>query len=82
VRAASHVDDHALVFVDLHYLMALAARGTPSAVSGFLRRATSSRRAGKGTEADVMADVGLPLARAVVAHRAGDYGAVVDSCSR
>src|SRR5262249_26997709 len=32
----------------------------------------------QGTEATVMADVGLPLARAVVAHRRGAYGDVVD----
>ena len=78
VRAASHVDDHALVFVDMHYLMALAAAGDPSAVSGFLASCDQFAASGKGTEADVMADVGLPLARSVVAHRAGDYGTVVE----
>jgi tetratricopeptide (TPR) repeat protein len=77
-RAASHVGDHALVFVDMHYLMALAAAGDPAAASGFVASCEQFATSLQGTEAEVMADVGLPLARAVVAHRAGDYGAVVD----
>ena len=77
-RAASHVDDHALVFVDMHYLMALAAAGEQSAVSAFLASCERFAASRQGTEAEVMADVGLPLARAVIAHRNGDYGAVVD----
>ena len=76
-HARDHVDDHALVFVDLHYLMALAAAGDTNAVEQFLgsceRFATEP-----ATEASVMADVGLPLARAVVAHRRGAFGDVVD----
>jgi len=76
-RARLHIDDHALVFVDLHYLMALAATGDATAVEQFLhsceRFATED-----STEAKVMADVGLPLARAVVAHRRGAVGSVVD----
>lgn len=77
-RAATHVDDHALVFVDLHYLIALAAAGDPSAVSAFLGSCEQFAASGKGTEAEVMADVGVPLARAVVAHRHGAYGVAVD----
>ena len=75
-RARAHVDDHSLVFVDLHYLMALAAIGDTTAVEQFLH--SSERFAtGTGTEAQVMCDVGLPLARAVVAHRRGHFGEVV-----
>ena len=77
-RAASHVDDHALVFVDLHYLMALAAADDRVAVREFLSSCESFAASGRGTEAEVMADVGLPLARAVVAHRDGGYDDVVD----
>lgn len=76
-RAAAHFDDHALVFVDLHYLMALAAVD-PAAADEFMRACERFAASGQGTEADVMADVGLPLARAVVAHRRGAYGAAVD----
>lgn len=75
-RARLHVHDHSLVFVDLHYLMALAAGDDSAAVERFL----NSCRAFAGedtTEAGVMADVGLPLATAVVAHRRGAFGDVV-----
>lgn len=77
-RAQSHLDDHALVFVDLHYLMALAAAGDTAAVSELMASCERFAASGQGTEADVMADVGLPLARAVVAHRRGGYGDAVD----
>jgi len=77
-RASSHLDDHALVFVDLHYLMALAAAGDERAVSEFLTSCERFASGAPGTEAEVMADVGLPLARAVVAHRRGAYAEAVD----
>ena len=77
-RSTSHIGDHALVFVDLHYLMALAAVGDEKAVNEFLASCERFAASGAGTEAEVMADVGLPLARAVVAHRAGRYASVVD----
>jgi hypothetical protein len=78
IRAESHLDDHALVFVDLHYVMALAAAGNDGALRELLASCQRFAASGKGTEAEVMADVGLPLARAEVAHRAGAYGAAVD----
>jgi tetratricopeptide (TPR) repeat protein len=77
-RAAAHLDDHALVFVDMHYLMALAATGDSAAVREFLTSCERFAASGQGTEAEVMADVGLPLARAIIAHREGAYGAAVD----
>jgi len=76
--ARPHTDDHALVFVDLHYLMALAAVGDAPAVEQFMHSCTQFAHEGSTTEAAVMAEVGLPLARAVVAHRRGDFGHVVD----
>ena len=67
-RAAQHVDDHALVFVDLHYLMALAAAGDDVPCASSWRHASGSRATarnrGRGD-----GRVGLPLARAVLAHR-------------
>src|SRR5205807_4115176 len=76
-RARLHIDDHSLVFVDLHYLMALAAAGDATAVEQFVH---SCERFAieESTESKVMADVGLPLARAVVAHRRGAFASVVD----
>ena len=78
-RAEGHIDDHTLVFVDLHYVMALAAAGNDSAVRQMLKSSEEfSSMSRRRTEAQVMAEVGLPLARAIVAHRAGSYGAAVD----
>jgi tetratricopeptide (TPR) repeat protein len=76
-RARGHVDDHSLVFVDLHYLMALAASADAAGLEQFLN--SCERFATEDvTEARVMASVGLPLARAVVAHRRGEFGRVVE----
>jgi len=76
-RGRRHTDDHALVFVDLHYLMALAAEGDSAAVEQFLASCEQFALTGVGSEAAVMADVGLPLARAVWAHRRGRHDDVV-----
>jgi tetratricopeptide (TPR) repeat protein len=72
--ARTHDRDHSLVFADLHYAMALAAVGEPDAFLGSCERFAAEG----GTESAVMADVGLPLARAVLAHRRGAYDEVVD----
>ena len=78
-RARDHLHDHALVFADLHYLMALAAVGDHASIAGLMESCRRFADAGGSTEAAVMADVGLPLAQAVVAHRLGEYGRVVDA---
>jgi tetratricopeptide (TPR) repeat protein len=77
--ARQHTRDHALVFADLHYLMAIAATGDDAAVEQFMDGCRQFAATRAGTEAEVMADVGLPLARAVLAHRRGAYGEVVDA---
>jgi tetratricopeptide (TPR) repeat protein len=76
-RARAHVDDHSLVFVDLHYVMALAAANDAAAVQQFLASCERFAATETGNEASVMATVGLPLARAVSAHRRGLYGDAV-----
>ena len=77
-RARGHVDDHALVFADLHYLMALAAVADADAVARFLASCEQFAATRRGTQTVVMAEVGLPLARGVVAHRYGWHGDVVE----
>jgi tetratricopeptide (TPR) repeat protein len=77
-QARGHVGDHALVFADLHYLMAIAAAGDADGMERFMDSCSRFAVADGGTEASVMAEVGLPLARAVLAHRRGAYGEVVD----
>jgi tetratricopeptide (TPR) repeat protein len=78
ILARGHVGDHALVFADLHYLMAMAAAGDTEGIEHFMDSCERFAATDTGTEASVMADVGLPLARAVLAHRRGAYGDVVD----
>ena len=78
-RARRHVGDHALVFVDLHYLMALAAVGDATTVESFLASCERFVATRRGSEAAVMAAVGLPLARAIWAHRRGRYHEVVEA---
>ena len=77
-RARGHVDDHALVFADLHYLMALAAVSDTEAIIQFMGSCEEFAATGRGTQAVVMAEVGLPLARAVLAHRRGSHDDVVE----
>ncbi|MGF1594871.1 MAG: tetratricopeptide repeat protein [Kiloniellaceae bacterium] len=77
-KAARLGEDHMLVFADAHYMMALAARGaagTPEALLDSLERFA----AGPGTQAGVARAVGLPLCRAVAAHRRGRFAEAVDS---
>ena len=72
-----HLVDHALVFADLHYVMALAAIGDADQLAAF-RDSCARFAGGGGTEAQVMANVGLALADGVMAHRRGAYGEAVD----
>jgi tetratricopeptide (TPR) repeat protein len=77
-RARARIDDHALVFIDLHYLMALAADADTAATTRFIESCEHFAASPSGTEAVVMADVGLPLARAILAHRRGAYDTAVN----
>jgi hypothetical protein len=77
-RSKRHVGDHALVFADLHYLMALAGAGETATIARFMESCADFAEHGAGTEASVMKEVGLPLANAVLAHHRQAYGEVVD----
>lgn len=70
--------EHMLVFADAHYMMALAAEGPAGAAEALLASLEGFARE-DGTEADVAREIGLPLCRAVLAHRRGRYGEAVDA---
>ena len=72
-RASSHIQDHLFVFADLHYLFALAAQGEAHTVEMFLDSCARFANSDCGTESLVMAEVGLAVAQAIVAHRKKDY---------
>ncbi|HZS83490.1 MAG TPA: tetratricopeptide repeat protein [Stellaceae bacterium] len=76
-RSAARLDDHILVFADLHYVMALAAAGDAEGVERWLRSARRYAEAGEG-QSRVMAEIGLGLAEAAIAHRRREWGRVVE----
>jgi tetratricopeptide (TPR) repeat protein len=77
-RSASHTDDHLFILADLHYLVALAAGANHDTVERALSSCARNATSGIGTEAQVMQDVGLSIAKAIVAHRHAAYGDAAD----
>jgi tetratricopeptide (TPR) repeat protein len=77
-RASSHIQDHLFVFADLHYLLALAARGEAHTIETFIDSCARFAESRCGTESLVMAEVGLAVAQAIVAHRKKDYSGAGD----
>ena len=77
-RARVLGEDHVLVFVDAHYVMALAAAGDANAVSAFVESCERFARESAATEGGVMREIGLPLIRGALAHRRGSFGEAFD----
>jgi hypothetical protein len=77
-RAFAHVDDHMLVFADLHYVMALAAAGDREGVERWLQSSRHYVEKAGESEAAVMEETGIALGEAAIAHRSGDWRRVVD----
>jgi hypothetical protein len=71
-------EDHRMVFGDAHFVMGLAARGEDAAVEAALASLEDFSRTA-GDEAEVARVVGLPAARAAVAHRRGDHRGAVEA---
>jgi tetratricopeptide (TPR) repeat protein len=71
--SAKHIEDHIFVFADLHYGMAMAAGCDPAVVERHLGSCEKFAEAEGGTESRVMVEVGLAIAKAIAAHRRGDY---------
>ena len=67
-----------LVFGDVHYLMALAAAGRANDAACMVESMEHYAAESVETEAAVAREPGLPLARAVLAHRRRDYARVVE----
>ena len=76
-KSERRVDDHVLAFADAHYMMALAADGRTDAAQSLLNslRAAAAR---DGSQALVLAAVGLPLCAAILAYRQGDFGTAAE----
>jgi tetratricopeptide (TPR) repeat protein len=76
-KVRDRAGEHILTFVDAHFMMALAAAGGDAA-DGMLASLKDYAGAGKGTNAAVSAAVGLPVCRALLAHRRGQYAEAAD----
>ena len=76
-RAEAHVDDHLLVFGDVHYLMALTAAGRPEEAARLVASLSHYAAESSETEATMAREPGLALARAVLACRCGDHRSAV-----
>jgi tetratricopeptide (TPR) repeat protein len=77
-RSAGRIDDHLFVLADLHYVIALVAKRDEAAADRAVESCTRFAVSGVGTEAKVMREVGLAIAKAIVAHRRRKYGEAVD----
>ncbi len=78
-KAEKLTGDQVMIFNDAHYALALAAGGRDAGLETLTANLENFARAGKGSEAPVAGAIGLPLAVAARAHRAGDYAAAVEA---
>ncbi len=76
--SATRIHGHALVFPDMHFMMALAAAGDTGNGDAMLRSLDATRGESGVTQAGVIETVGLALARAIAAWYRGDYQGVVE----
>jgi hypothetical protein len=72
-RAAKHFDDHLFVFADLHYMLAAAAGKQSGIGERFLQSCSAFAQSGRGTQVQVMNEIGLAIAQAILANRQGRY---------
>ena len=76
-KCKNHTTDQALAFIDVHHAISLSsAAGDDAKV--LLEAMENYTNESSDDNAQVTGAVGLPLAHALVAHRAGDHDAVVD----
>jgi tetratricopeptide (TPR) repeat protein len=77
-RAQGHLDDHLLVFGDVHYLMALAATGRADHAARMVESMERYAAESGESEAAVVGEPGLALVQGVLAHRRGDYAKAIE----
>jgi tetratricopeptide (TPR) repeat protein len=70
--------EHILAFIDLHYVIALAAAGLGAEAAAMLDSLRAYARSEQGTNAEMTARVGIPLCEGLLAHRQGAHGRAVD----
>ena len=78
-RAQGHLDDHLLVFGDVHYLMALAAAGRADDAAHMVESMERYAAEGGETEAAVAGEPGFGLVQGLLAHRRKDYARAIEA---
>jgi tetratricopeptide (TPR) repeat protein len=74
----THVDDHVLVFNDLHIALAVSRANDPAGVARLRRSLDDYERNGAGDNRDITVDVGRRLIDGVLAFAQGNYGRAVE----
>ncbi len=77
-QSEDRIDDHALAFVDAHYLMTLAGGERSASIERMLKSLDGFAKDRTKTEAQVTERVGLPLCEALLAYHNGEYAQAVD----
>ncbi|RED12104.1 tetratricopeptide repeat protein [Pontivivens insulae] len=72
--SANRIDDGALIFADLHYLMALAATDRGAELETMTQRIARDAASMEHDQHEVAALTGLPMAQGLLALRDGHYG--------
>jgi len=73
-KVRGRTEEHILSFIDAHFAIALGAAGDWQSAEGLVD--TLSQRGGP-----IRSDIGVPLCRAMVAHRRGDFGTAFSELS-
>jgi tetratricopeptide (TPR) repeat protein len=74
----THVDDHVLVFNDLHIALAVSRANDPDGVARLRGSLDDYARHGAGDNRDITVDVGRRLIEGVLAFAQGDYAHAVE----
>lgn len=72
-----HLDDHILVFNDVHMLLACLGAGKTDAVQQLMNSIEGFVRHGQGNNHDIMAEVGNVICKAFIAYNEGDFATAV-----
>jgi len=76
--AEAHMQDNLLAFADAHYMMALSADGRSEAADVMMAALQETATHTGVSQAEIMAQVGLPVCRATLAIRQGNHGTAAD----
>ena len=76
--SATRIHGHGLIFPDMHFMMALEAAGDTTSGDALLHSLQALSGTPGVTQAQVLDEVGLALAKAIAAWYRGDYNGVVE----